>query len=76
VPDEKKGERLMVLHTLEEPQLEECLKKLAQSELPALWRPRADQFLRVEALPYLGTGKLDLRKARDIALQTAQQQSV
>jgi len=76
VPDEKKGERLMVLHTLEEPQLEECLKKLAQSELPALWRPRPDQFLRVEALPYLGTGKLDLRKARDIALQTAQQQSV
>jgi acyl-[acyl-carrier-protein]-phospholipid O-acyltransferase/long-chain-fatty-acid--[acyl-carrier-protein] ligase len=41
--------------------------------LPALWRPRPDQFLRVEKLPYLGTGKLDLRKARELALEVAKQ---
>src|SRR5262249_36278400 len=35
VPDEKKGERLMVLHTLDEPQLGECLEKLATADLPA-----------------------------------------
>jgi len=69
IPDEKKGERLIVLHTLEEKQLEECLEKLAKSDLPALWRPRPDQFLRIETLPYLGTGKLDLRKARELAAQ-------
>jgi len=72
VPDEKKGERLIILHTLEEKPLEETLEKLAKSDLPALWRPRPDQFVRVEALPYLGTGKLDLRKARELALQTTQ----
>src|SRR6184192_3530153 len=69
VPDEKKGERLVVLHTLEDGRLEECLQKLAKSDLPALWRPRPDQFLRIEKLPYLGTGKLDLRKARELALE-------
>lgn len=69
VPDEKKGERLIVLHTLEEERLEECLEKLGKSDLPALWRPRPDQFLRIETLPYLGTGKLDLRKARELALE-------
>jgi acyl-[acyl-carrier-protein]-phospholipid O-acyltransferase/long-chain-fatty-acid--[acyl-carrier-protein] ligase len=69
IPDEKKGERLIVLHTLDEPQLEECLEKLGKSDLPALWRPRPDQFLRIEKLPYLGTGKLDLRKARELALE-------
>jgi acyl-[acyl-carrier-protein]-phospholipid O-acyltransferase / long-chain-fatty-acid--[acyl-carrier-protein] ligase len=69
VPDEKKNERLVVLHTLAEPQLEECLKKLGKSDLPALWRPRADNFLSIEKLPYLGTGKLDLRKARELALE-------
>jgi len=69
VPDEKKGERLVVLHTLDERQLEECLEKLGKSDLPALWRPRKDQFLRIETLPYLGTGKLDLRKARGLALE-------
>jgi len=71
VPDEKKGERLMVLHTLDDPQLEDVLEKLGKAELPALWRPKPDQFIRIEALPYLGTGKLDLRKAREIALQSS-----
>jgi len=71
VPDEKKGERLIVLHTLSEEQLEECLTGLAKSDLPALWRPRHDQFVRIEKLPYLGTGKLDLRKARELALETS-----
>jgi acyl-[acyl-carrier-protein]-phospholipid O-acyltransferase / long-chain-fatty-acid--[acyl-carrier-protein] ligase len=69
IPDEKKGERLIVLHTLDESQLEECLEKLGKSDLPALWRPRPDQFLRIEKLPYLGTGKLDLRKSRELALE-------
>jgi acyl-[acyl-carrier-protein]-phospholipid O-acyltransferase/long-chain-fatty-acid--[acyl-carrier-protein] ligase len=69
VPDEKKGERLIVLHTASEEQLEECVSGLAKSDLPALWRPRRDQFVRLEKLPYLGTGKLDLRKARELALE-------
>jgi acyl-[acyl-carrier-protein]-phospholipid O-acyltransferase/long-chain-fatty-acid--[acyl-carrier-protein] ligase len=68
VPDEKKGERLAVLHTLPEEKLQEVLAKLAESDLPALWRPRPQQFIRVETLPYLGTGKLDLRKMREVAL--------
>lgn len=67
IPDEKKGERLVVIHTLKEEQLKEVLEKLSKSDLPALWKPRADQFLQVEKLPYLGTGKLDLRKLREIA---------
>jgi acyl-[acyl-carrier-protein]-phospholipid O-acyltransferase/long-chain-fatty-acid--[acyl-carrier-protein] ligase len=72
VPDEKKGERLIVLHTLPEEKLKPTLELLAKSELPALWRPRPDQFIHVEKLPYLGTGKLDLRKARELALAEAQ----
>ena len=71
VPDEKKGERLVVLHTLPDAPLEDCLERFAKCDLPPLWRPRPDQFLRVEQLPYLGTGKLDLRKARELALETS-----
>jgi acyl-[acyl-carrier-protein]-phospholipid O-acyltransferase/long-chain-fatty-acid--[acyl-carrier-protein] ligase len=73
VPDERKGERLMVLHTLTEDKLKETLELLAKCDLPALWRPRPDQFLHVEKLPYLGTGKLDLRKARELALEVVKQ---
>ncbi len=68
IPDEKKGERLVVVHTLKEDALHDCLEKLAKSDLPALWKPRPDQFLYLEKLPYLGTGKLDLRKLREIAM--------
>ena len=71
VPDEKKGERLIVLHTLSEEALADIFIGLAKSELPALWRPRQDQFVRIEKLPYLGTGKLDLRKARELAMETS-----
>ena len=67
VPDEKKGERLIVLHTLSDAKLQECLGQLSKADLPPLWRPRPDQFVRVEALPYLGTGKLDLRRVKEIA---------
>ena len=49
VPDEKKGEKLIVLHTLSAEKLQECVTGLSQSNLPALWRPRADQFLHVES---------------------------
>ena len=68
IPDEKKGERLVVVHTLKEDVLKDCLEKLSKSDLPALWKPRPDQFIHVEQLPYLGTGKLDLRRLREIAM--------
>lgn len=71
IPDERKGERLIVLHTLPNERLQECLAQLAKSELPALWKPRPDQFVHVDSLPYLGTGKLDLRRLREIAVGVA-----
>ena len=72
VPDDKKGERLVVLHKLAEGQLQSCFEKLAACDLPNLWKPRPDQFFHVEALPYLGTGKMDLRKVRELAMSFAQ----
>jgi hypothetical protein len=33
-----------------------------------LWIPKRDQFLLVEAIPTLGTGKTDLRKCRELAI--------
>ena len=69
VPDGKKGERLVVLHTVAEDDLRETIEKLSQAEIPNLWMPRASQFFYVEELPYLGIGKVDLRRVREIALE-------
>jgi acyl-[acyl-carrier-protein]-phospholipid O-acyltransferase / long-chain-fatty-acid--[acyl-carrier-protein] ligase len=69
VPDGKKGERLIVLHTLTADELKMTLDHLGESGLPNLWAPRANQFFRVDDLPHLGTGKLDLRRVHEIALE-------
>jgi acyl-[acyl-carrier-protein]-phospholipid O-acyltransferase/long-chain-fatty-acid--[acyl-carrier-protein] ligase len=67
LPDEKKGERIVVITTLPAEKLAPVLEKLPQCDLPALWKPRANQFFHVDALPMLGTGKIDLRGVKALA---------
>ncbi|MBH0192475.1 MAG: AMP-binding protein, partial [Nitrospira sp.] len=69
IPDEKKGERLAVLHTLDESRIPAILDKVSASGLPNLFIPSKHQFVKVEALPVLGTGKLDLRGIKRIAME-------
>jgi acyl-[acyl-carrier-protein]-phospholipid O-acyltransferase/long-chain-fatty-acid--[acyl-carrier-protein] ligase len=69
VPDEKKGERLVVLHKLTDDALKTCLENFANCDLPNIWKPKADDFHRVENFPMLGTGKLDLRAVKETALK-------
>ena len=68
VPDERKGERLVVLYqNLVESAVQSVVEKITASDLPNIWKPRSDQFFKVEALPYLGTGKLDLKQIKTLA---------
>lgn len=67
LPDHKRGERLVVLHTALPIAAGEICRKLASSDLPRLWIPAPSDFVEVEALPILGTGKLDLRRMRELA---------
>jgi acyl-[acyl-carrier-protein]-phospholipid O-acyltransferase / long-chain-fatty-acid--[acyl-carrier-protein] ligase len=67
VGDERKGERLVELHTADEKQVEQAFAALAAKELPNLFVPKRDQFYKVDAIPILGTGKLDLRAVRKMA---------
>ncbi len=69
VPDPRKGERLVVLHT-ELPKTPEAIcRELAAAELPNIWIPSPDSFCRVDAIPVLGTGKLDLKALKELALE-------
>jgi len=71
VPDEKKGERIIVIHTLPAEKLTAVLEKLPQCDLPALWKPKANQFVHVDSIPLLGTGKMDLRSIKTLATSLA-----
>jgi acyl-[acyl-carrier-protein]-phospholipid O-acyltransferase/long-chain-fatty-acid--[acyl-carrier-protein] ligase len=68
VPDTQKGERLVVLHTLTDEQLAELTARLDQTGLPNLWVPRANAFYRIDAIPVLGTGKMDIKSVKQMAL--------
>ena len=69
VPNAQKGERLVVLYTELGQNPEEICRKLAADGMPALWIPAADSFRHVDAIPVLGTGKLDLNACRNWRLR-------
>lgn len=64
IPDEKRGESLVALTTVAVEQAE-LRKKLVALGLPNLWIPKV--IKRVEAIPLLATGKLDLRACQRLA---------
>ncbi len=67
VPDERKGEVIVVLHTWPESKVTSLPAKLAETGLPNLFIPKKDFFLRVEELPLLGSGKINLKRLKEIA---------
>jgi hypothetical protein len=67
IPDEKKGERLVVLHTPLEKSPEEICRGLSAGGLPNLWIPDQDCFIEVESIPVLGSGKIDLVGVSNLA---------
>ena len=69
VPDAVKGETLILLAAIDlDPS--ELRAKLAAAGVPNLWIPRTVR--RVERIPILGSGKLDLGACKELALQAAE----
>jgi len=69
VPDDVRGERIIALFT--DPQLppQALWEQLCQTELPRLWLPKREDLHFVEAIPTLGSGKVDLQMVRRIATE-------
>jgi acyl-[acyl-carrier-protein]-phospholipid O-acyltransferase/long-chain-fatty-acid--[acyl-carrier-protein] ligase len=69
VPDAKKGERLVVLYRSLDMATDEVCRKLGAAGLPPIWIPSPDSFHQIDEIPMLGTGKLDLKRVKDLALK-------
>ena len=65
VPEPMKGEALVLL-TTREIGADELRRRLMAAGLPNLWIPKI--IRHVDRIPVLGTGKLDLKACRDLAL--------
>ena len=73
IPDDQRGERLALLYTQPETTPSQLWQRLSETDLPRLWLPKRDNMYLVDAIPTLGTGKLDLCgvKAKALALAGA-----
>jgi acyl-[acyl-carrier-protein]-phospholipid O-acyltransferase / long-chain-fatty-acid--[acyl-carrier-protein] ligase len=71
IPDEQRGERLVALYTRADLTPAEVWRELSATELPKLWLPKRENIYQVDALPTLGTGKLDLMAVKAKAQQLA-----
>jgi acyl-[acyl-carrier-protein]-phospholipid O-acyltransferase/long-chain-fatty-acid--[acyl-carrier-protein] ligase len=72
VPDEKRGERVVVLYLPQiESRLGELLAALPKRGIPNLWVPDRRDCHPIDTMPVLGTGKLDLKKLSDTAREIA-----
>lgn len=69
IPDDRKGERLVVIHSALPLTPDQISGNLRERGLPPLYIPSPDSFVEVEAMPVLPTGKVDLREIREIAQQ-------
>jgi acyl-[acyl-carrier-protein]-phospholipid O-acyltransferase/long-chain-fatty-acid--[acyl-carrier-protein] ligase len=67
VQDEAKGEALVLLSAVDI-DLAELRKKLQEAGVPNLWIPKSVQ--RVDSIPVLASGKLDLKKCQERAAET------
>lgn len=68
VPDASKGEALVLL-VVHEVSPETLRARLAEAGVPNLWIPKIVK--RVEKIPMLGTGKTDLKRCKELAVELA-----
>jgi acyl-[acyl-carrier-protein]-phospholipid O-acyltransferase/long-chain-fatty-acid--[acyl-carrier-protein] ligase len=71
VPDAARGERLVAFYTKQDVPAAELWDRLTSTELPKLWIPKREDLIPVGEIPTLGTGKVDLRGLRQLALDRA-----
>ena len=68
LPDQRKGEQLVLLTTQPDADKENLQKGAREAGFPELWVPKA--LLVVDSIPILGSGKVDLAGARDLAIKS------
>jgi acyl-[acyl-carrier-protein]-phospholipid O-acyltransferase/long-chain-fatty-acid--[acyl-carrier-protein] ligase len=69
LPDSRRGERLVVLYaSLGGKSPAEISRLLIDRGIPKLWIPKVEDYIKVEAIPILGNGKVDLGQVCKIAL--------
>lgn len=65
--DSKRGEKLIVFYATDDLTPEKMVEALREKNLPNLWIPKADDFIKIDSIPLLGSGKVDLQEVKRMA---------
>ena len=71
VPDAARGERLVGFYTRVDISSDSLWEQLCATDLPRLWLPKREHLIQIPEIPTLGTGKVDLRRLKQMARVTA-----
>ncbi|MGH7223885.1 MAG: AMP-binding protein, partial [Gemmataceae bacterium] len=72
VPDESRGERVVVLYLRQDGlEVRPWCQQMSSRGLPNLWVPSERDFHAVPELPVLGSGKLHLQRVKEMAVELA-----
>lgn len=66
-PDEKRGEKIMVFYSTNHLNPSEMTERMKERNMPNLWIPKTTDFVFVEKIPMLGSGKLDFQTLQKMA---------
>ena len=68
MPDPVKGEKLIVFYEVLTIPPKKIIKALINKNIANIWIPKAENFIKIDTIPLLGSGKLDISKLNKIAL--------
>lgn len=63
--DDKKGEKIVLLIECQNEHFQGIIQAIKDSNIPALFKP--SQYIQVEKIPLLGSGKVDFKGAKELA---------
>ncbi len=65
--DPKRGEKLVVFYCVQDIDIDAIIAGMRERKLPNLWIPKREDFIYIEKLPLLGSGKTDLQALKKLA---------
>jgi len=68
IPEPRKGEELVVLYMEKAGHPDTLHEIISRSDLPNMWKPKRSNYIRIDSMPVLGSGKLDIRRLKELAL--------
>ncbi|AQT68166.1 Bifunctional protein aas [Anaerohalosphaera lusitana] len=75
IPNEKKGEELVVLYLSDKTDADQLNEIISKSDVPNMWKPRADNYVPIDEMPILGSGKLDIVRVKELAREAKKDSS-